>query len=238
MNLDKNGLPVQANGDANDQLQRVGMIDVAATFEGAVPRTLYTNEIAGALYMHSEPSLQPEPGVYIRHVGGQTNNVSADQLIAALCSHLTWEEHADAVIMLARCLGRLGFAQNYRDGLGSNKLQVPDFMLLRAAPLFARAASWLRPLAYLADLYLFALVIGDWVYLKVGKDPVDVNNTLLTLAVCHERMPTPLSRLACWLWPRLRKDIYGALARYHRKEAGGNEEIAELFKPIIERIFK
>lgn len=34
MNLDNNGLPVQSDGDANDQLQRVGFIAVGVYLGG------------------------------------------------------------------------------------------------------------------------------------------------------------------------------------------------------------
>ncbi len=267
MNLDKNGLPVQADGDANDQLQRVGMIVVGeelSTYQDAFQKipTLWA----------LREGLQPEPGVYTRFFGGATNNVSADQLIAALGAHVAMGNTKQCWLMFKAMAKRLGFAQNYKDGLdGSARTKLPDFMFLRALPLFARMRWLLYPLALISDALLILAALSSVgpvfkddsiIPRQRGPDDVDDNNTILTLAVCSARMPTPLSFLARKIYSSLRPwnygceghqsydevglscvkysvhhPVYGALRWYHRKESGGNPEIAELWKPICERYF-
>lgn len=211
--------------------------------------------------------LQPSPGVYVRSVGNNANNVSADQLISALSAHIINLNSAHTWLMFKACLRRFGFAQNTKDGLNgdSSKWKLPDFMLARAMPLFSRANRLLYPLALLSDVYLVILAIGA--VLDRNPDHVDDNDTILTLAVCSARSATPLSWLARKIYTKLRpwnygcvrdlsvpsgfngevaslsvshyyKPVYGALRWYHRAEAGGNPEVAELWKPICARLFE
>ena len=269
MHLDKYGLPVQADGDANDQLQRVSMIYVAHCL-GA--QELWDVPVAHAL----AELLQPSPGVFVRHVGGNPNNVSADQLIAALCAFVVVDSKTMISRMFTAMCKRLGFAQNYKDGLdgSDSKTKLPDFMLFRALPLFARVSRWLYPLAIVLDIFLIGLSLsaigpvlrdGSLIPRRRGPDDVDHNNTILTLAVCSKRMPTPLSFLARKLFTKFcpwnfgceglveretdtaivfKEDenayhpVYGSLRYYHRAESGGNPEIAELWKPICKELFE
>ena len=274
MHLDSHGLPVQSNGDPNDQLQRCGMVVVGADLEGnvyAVPLdTVFDCKHA------VEELLQPKPGTYVRYVGGDPNTVSADQLIGALAAHVSLKNTKQVGRMFLAMCRRLGFAQNTKDGLDASntKTKLPDFMLLRALPLFARAHWLLYPAALLADLLLIALALsavgpvfpdGAILPRRRGPDDVDDNNTVLTLAVCRSRMCTPLGLLACKIYGALRPwnlgcsettfsqrgdltvaninshayhPVYGALRHYHREEAGGNPEVAELWKPICKRYFE
>lgn len=174
--------------------------------------------------------------------------------------------------MALACLKRWGFAQNKKDGLNGDmgKTKLPDFMALRALPLFLRASRWLYPIACVADVLLVLAALAAcgpvWKdgggFARRGANDVDDNNTILTFAVCRARMPTPLSWLAVRLFAKLRpwnygcaelvkedaetrvaflpdtyRPVYGALRWYHRAEAGGNPEVAELWKPIVERWF-
>jgi len=221
------GLPVQADGDANDQLNRVGM----CLLSGMLPPAQHL-EYAEALL----GVLQPRPGVYVRYPGGNPNTVSCDQLIPALAFWVRWADLGQVRAMWTAMWRRWGFAQNTRDGLGpSTRWKVPDLMVLRALPLFARGLGWGH---YVADVYLLVLILSDYIYLRVYKDPVDINCTLATLYVCKVYRSSIISRFTWWLWPRLRPHIYADLQRYYRAEAGGNEWIAELWEKTIQRGFR
>ncbi len=230
MNLDQDGLPIQSDGDNRDQLQRVGMIVTAGELQGlnGAIDTVFLMSFAH-LFAIGRDCLQISPGLFVRFIGGNPNNVSADQLISAIAAHVVSPlDRPQLLAIFGRMVKRLGFAQNTIDGLNDNAGQkLPDFLFFRAMPLFVRA-SWLTwILAWVFDWYLIVLVIGDWIYFKTEPDPVDINNTLLTLAVCRLRKPTLISCLAAWAWPRLRPEIMPALRRYHRAETGGNPEIAD-----------
>lgn len=244
MNLDQYGLPVQSNGDPLDQLHRCGMI---VTLEEVVrapdqqPTNLSLN-CATAIVRQ----LQPKLGVFVRHTGGNPRNVSADQLISVLCAFVVDRYVFGSLAMLCRMILRLGFAQNVVDGLnGDNKtLKVPDFMLLRAAPLFARMHEaafavravfflvnsylvathslwWLLGFFLTTDIYLIALAIGA----VMNKDPdhADDNNTMLTLVVCNARIPSVSAKIA--------KEIYVT----HRPWNLGCQEhgVKNWFHPVI-----
>lgn len=233
MFVDQFGLPTQENGDANDQLQRVGMILVANDI-GSPPSL---PGLAFSCFIGMQKNLQPKPGTFRRHTTANPNNCSADQIVSALCALLVTDSNYCLRLAMVNCIKRLGFAQNYMDGLNDSKWpKIPDFMWFRAAPIFMRTFN-IKWLHYFADLYLIVLVLGDWLYLKTDKDPADINNTLLTLATCLHVKPTAISRYAARLWPKLRKDISFWLQRYHRRSAGGNPEIAYQWEPIIAMMF-
>ncbi len=269
MNLDKYGLPVQADGDANDQLQRIGMILTAAAI---IDKDELANRLEvtciRAIQIDME-ILQPSPGIFLRHVNGDPKTVSADQLIAILGFFTMSGVIFYIWPMFKQMMKRFGFAQNTKDGLdgkgNEGKTKMPDFMLIRALPLFLRAHWCLYPILLLSDalLVLSALSAVGPVWKDGGgfktrsPDDVDDNNTILTLSVCRVRFPTPLVLFAVWIFAKLRpwnhgcvgraeeafplysyKPVYGALRWYHRAEAGGNPEIAEMWKPICERYFQ
>lgn len=234
MYLDKNGLPVQADGDANDQLQRVGMI---ATGLKISPRKDFpVSEIKALKALKT--ILQPRPGVFVRNPETSANNCSADQIVSALSAFVIYNESTESLKLFLKMMLRLGFAQNYKDGLNSSThTKLPDFMFLRAMPLFSRT-SWLTwPLAWIFDAYLLVMVVSDWLYKLSQKDPSDCNNTVMTLAVCKLAKPTVFSLLATSLAKALRLDFSSRLARYHRSESGGNPEIAQLWEPICKYLF-
>lgn len=265
---DKYGLPIQSDGDNRDQLQRVGMIATAEALREC--DTLTEVPTYWALFI----GLQESPGVYKRSVEGATNDVSADQLIATLSVHVAYGHTRQVWLMLKECLRRFGFAQNYKDGLnGDTRTKIPDFMFVRALPLFARLHWSLYPFTLLADFLLVLLALSacgpvwkDGAILPSKREATDVddNNTVITLAVCRKRMPTPLSILACKLYGKLRPwnmgcyaeddpveteglrvfnpnyyhPVYGALRWYHRARSGGNPEIAALWRPLCKELFE
>lgn len=281
MNLDKWGLPAtklpDGTMDSNDTLQRVGMIatalDLADDIEVGQWETLLLYSAA------LQTSLQPKPGIYVRYPGADPANCSADQILSALAYWVASGNIRQICAIFLRMVLRLGFAQNYKDGLDATKTKwkLPDFMLIRALPLFCRSHWSLYVFALCFDLFLLlsvAAAIGPvWVddkgLRKRSPDDVDDNLTVLTLVVCRARYPTPLSWLAAKLYAKLRpwnygcierdvpatsaqvrefglepgtnltfpakhSPVYGALRWYHRAPAG-NPEIAELWRPIVER---
>lgn len=266
MHLDEHGLPCTLSGgklDANDQLQRCGMIVAAEEILNEKP-TRPEHYYFSCLKAINETH-QVKPGIYVRHIGGDPANVSADQLIGALAAHVALGNTKQVLWLALRCLLRLGFAQNYKDGLsGEDRTKIPDFMLLRALPLFTRASRWLYPVAAISDLLLVLAALAavgpvwrdDKGFTKRSPDDVDDNNTILTFAVCRFKMPTPLSYLASRIYGRLRPwnygcrdsqvyfddnvyhPVYGALRWYHRAENGGNPEIAEMYREICKRYFE
>lgn len=253
MNLDQYGLPVQANGDANDQLQRVGMIlTAAAILDEDMDISKLEHDCLNAI---SSPNLlQPSPGVFVRHPGGDPQTTSGDQLISALASFIAIGSGGHAFDMFKTCIQRFGFAQNTKDGLNdSTQTKTPDFFIIRALPLFLRMSPVLYPIAFFADalLVVSALLAVGPVWRDEGgfkarsPDDVDDNSIILTLGTCRSRYPTLFSYLAIKLYSKLRPQNlgneinrpYGALKWYHRAGSGGNPEIAEMWKPICERYF-
>lgn len=244
MNLDKYGLPVQANGDAQDQLQRCGMIAAASYL--IATHTVLGHTCDLAMLGITQKTLQPRPGIYTRFIDGPIDTVSADQLISALAAHVAGRDWKQVYYMFIRLLQRGGFAQNVQDitpSGPSNPWKVPDFMLLRALPLLTRSFILFYPLVLVADLYLIIMSISAVIYSRQSLDNVDQNNTILTLAVAQDIMPTPISFIArkvfkWFLGPNnagLPNRVYGSLLWYHRAASGGNPEIAEMWKPIVDK---
>lgn len=235
MHLDEFGLPMQADRDRNDQLNRVGLILLAKTF--TKPEVTFAiNALHYTCWKAVVSWLQPKPGVYTRYKGSDPNNVSADQLIPVLCYWVAvgFEKQQIKDMYLAM-LSRFGFAQNIYDGLDGkqNKWKVPDLMVFRAMPLFSRGLSNAFGVSrYLWDLYLVAMLIWDLLYMKFGKDPCDVNCTLTTFLTCIKVKPTFISVSVWNLW-LLYGNPYERLKRYHRADALGNPEIAEMYKEFL-----
>lgn len=227
MHLDAYGLPIQSDGDAEDQLNRVGLL--VSSF--AILDQL--NEETLSFAMTARASLQVD-GVYKRHVNGNHENVSADQLIPMACAWRLLGYRVQLNQMYRRMINRFGFAQNIVDGLNGDHVtkKIPDFMFLRAAPVFFRDTKW----RYFWDIYLFVLVIGDWFYLKTDKDPADVNVTACTFLVALKVNPTFVSKLAWKLWRKLRPGLEFWIERYHRAEAKGNPEVGDLLIKAIWRV--
>lgn len=160
MYLDADNLPVQENGDANDQLQRCAMVVQGVVLceqeKRADTLTCFDASLNALCTTH-----QPKWGIYVRHKGADPRNCSGDQLISALAAWVTTGRWWQAMKLTLRILMRGGFAQNTLDGLdgGENtKKKLPDFILLRALPLMWRchpfisvagiATSWYVILGY------------------------------------------------------------------------------------------
>jgi hypothetical protein len=235
MNVDENGLPIQSDGDKNDQLNRLGYIIAVNALAPVSTASVVKPDVA---LWGVKSLLQINPGTFTRYHGGDPNDVSADQLIPVLCGFTALGFQKSMGRMFKTMMARFGFAQNVVDGLNGDykTRKVPDFMFLRAMPLFTRYSWFTYPLAWIFDLYLFVLVIGDVIYLHTNKDPADVNNTFLTISVCALKKPTLWSIGAKELWLALCPQVYERLQRYHRAESGGNPELAEIALPLIKKL--
>lgn len=242
MHLDVNGLPIQSDGDAADQLQRTGFIAVGVALDGdmdVLPQTMFVNCMTALV---ANGLLQPTKGVFRRNASANPNTCSADQLIPVIAQRLLHNFRLDVRL----------FAQNTHTIEGKRKF-LPDILFFRAAPMYFRRSL----LRYIFDLLLIlqALVAVGPVWrddaglARRSLDDVDDANGIITLAVCHELNPTFLSKLACRLYAWLRptnygvtklgspNNIQGALDWYNRPESGGNPEIAQLWAPVVKRIF-
>lgn len=230
MNLDTNGLPVQADGDALDQLNRVGIL---ALSDGHWKLQMQMLEV--------DP-----PGVMVRHIGANPNNVSGDQLVPAFaCTMVKRDGYFRD--MVGQLLKRFGFAQNTHDTDGSRKL-VPDFLLHRVIMFIARVYA--PRLAPLADVVLFINTLVTVIDLRLRNDPDHVDpfvNAVATLYSCNVYRPTYLSKLSARMLERwsiktlgdndsyapyamnpISSNVIGGLRWYHRAASGGNPEIGEV----------
>ncbi len=233
MNTDKYGLPIQADGDAADQLQRVGMIAVGQVLAGY---NIVTTDLDYAMRW----LLQVQPGVYRRYYEtATTNDVTADQLIPVIAYWSLLQNRAELQSM------HWVFAQNTRKQGELNVKTIPDFMLIRALPLILRCYN-LPNIIYLCIDSLLLLAVLCYTILNRGMDDVDDNNLVITLVVCRSFKPSLLSRLSGRLYRSLRaanfgssayntEPAVGALKWYHRQEALGNPEIGELWGQLIKQ---
>ena len=246
MHVDKYGLPTQNNGDANDQLARVSMLVVGDNYD----HMHYADALFNLLHL--------DAGIYTRYIGADPRSTSADQLISALAAFTSVNAPTYAIQIMVKCLKRFGFAQNTINTLdGSNTKQTPDFMLIRALPLFLRTSKLLYPLTLIGDVLLVLAAIAAvgpvWKdnkgFATRSPDDVDDNVIILTLIACRTRMPTLLSRLACKIYAKYRPwnygckldnpfftyhPVVGAMLWYHRAASGGNPEVAEAIIPLIQ----
>lgn len=243
MNLDANFLPVTIDpdtgqADANDQLHRcafvssvVDLAPISYTCDIPGPIAGVINTCRSAITL----KLMASPGIYTRYPGGPTNDVAGDQLVPVAANQVCFNQRSQAMALRDAIVKRWGFAQNTMDINGKKKLiPIADFVFFRMEPLFDRA---LTKSSYISDLYLLWLVVGDLFYRIFNRDPADINNTWLTLAVCKKIRPTFISRLAAWAWTYVRSDRMWWLRRYHRAEAGGNPWIADLCEPVDREVF-
>lgn len=225
MNLDKYGFPVQDNGDAADQLQRMGMIGVGNLVNSEQPLEL-NRSVSWALKYIFQSALD---GTYSRYYQAPTNDVTADQLIPTIAFWSLSQDRSE--------LGKMKwvFAQNTRKQGEPNVKTIPDFMLLRALPLIIRGYNLPIIVYYCIDV-LLVLAALCYTILNRGFDDVDDNNLVISLVCCRVLRPTGVSWLAAKAYRHTR--AYSpeyALTRYHRAESGGNPEIGEQWVRIIKQ---
>lgn len=237
MHLDEYGLIVQADGDGGDTAQRMGMYGFALALTGEVPSNNFS-------FSRALRSLEIEPGVCVRHpfqtdFRSDPKHFSRDQQDPLIIAAGAWENRSFVKRMFVSQIKRLFTYQN------------KDIGGPATAGIYIRAlnAWYLWPLLLLCDLQLLFNAFAIWYRSRNNPDYVDDNNHIMRLAQAQYDLPTPVSFAARKLYRRIRPinfgcvmihpgeyhhPVYGALWWYHRADNGGNPEIAELYRPIIE----
>lgn len=226
MNLDKDGFIVQADGNSDDTLNRVGTM------------ALNSDE-----WFDKMLELEVSSGVFVRALGNSADNVSGDQLVPVFAAAI--RSPALQRRLSAQLWRRLGFSQNTRT-MHSNKAKVPDLLLPRVLPFLARyEGSWIP--RHLADTCaLLAAMVATIPYKthdnsivpikKTGDDvDQDVNmvNTLFAIMNTH---PTWVGKLAVRWYAKFRSPTLGkgfdnvssGLDWYHRAASLGNPEVGHV----------
>lgn len=192
------------------------------------------------------------------------NTTSRDQLVPVIAYCGAYGDYGRLGRLFKATLKRGLFAQNIFK-IGDNDGQhwkVPDTMV-GTLGLFIRAGGWytapLYPLLLTTDMAdLFATLLNliplHWEesnlkFRFTENRDVDDNNTIIGQLMAVKFKPTPISWLnrQIYAWTRSvnngntilgeRNPVMGALSWYHRAEAGGNPEMAELYRPLIEEYF-
>ncbi|MGZ3722374.1 MAG: hypothetical protein ACXVA9_05560 [Bdellovibrionales bacterium] len=191
------------------------------------------------------------------------DTTSRDQLVPVIAYCGAYQDYPRLWRLFKATAARGFFAQNVLDtGEDETVRKVPDTMIGHLG-LFIRAGGWwtavLYPLLIVTDSADLIATILESVpvhWEESGKrlrtrdlGDVDDNNAIIAHLLAVKFKPTPISWLNRQLYSFLRplnygntklgesNHVMGALAWYHRKEAGGNEEIAELYRPMIEEYF-
>lgn len=193
------------------------------------------------------------------------DTTSRDQLLPVIAYCAAYEDYPRLWRLFKATAQRGFFAQNtIRIGEGETDVKLPDPMHINIAQ-FIRAGGWwtapLYPLLFVFDSYelvgtvLAALPLhfkdDHWIPRKKNKNDVDDNNTIIQHLMAAFYKPTPISELNRYLYSVLRpvnygntllgekNHVMGALRWYHRSEYGGegNPEIAELYRPLVEKYF-
>jgi hypothetical protein len=189
--------------------------------------------------------------------------VSRDQLVPVIAFCGAYEDYPRLWRLFSAVAKRGFFAQNtLRIGDGDKNWKVPDTMI-GTLGLFIRAGGWytapLYPILFVTDTAdligtLFESIPLHWeernhrLRFRESRD-VDDNNAIIAHLMSAKFKPTPVSWLNRQIYALMRpsndgnsvlgesNNVMGALAWYHRSEAGGNPEIAELYRPLIEEYF-
>lgn len=234
MHRDQYGLIVQADGDGGDTAQREGMV--------AFVYSLIGSEFTAAWEFRQALQLEISPGVCVRHpfqpdFRSDPKQFSRDQqdpliVAAGACSQTPF-------------IKRMLWAQVKRLG----KYQNADYLTPQSIGCYIRALSawYLWPLLLFTDLGLLFQALH--IYFACRNDPnnSDDNNHVIRTLQAQYTLPTPVSYVARKLYKALRPTNYGntvlgekshiqgALNWYHSAQFGGNPEIAELYRPLVEK---
>lgn len=193
------------------------------------------------------------------------DTTSRDQVLPVIAYCAAYEDYPRLGRLFWATLKRGMFAQNYLR-LGDNETQwkIPDPMHLNVAQ-FIRAGGWwtapLYPLLFVYDsielvgtlitALPFHLKDDHWIPVWKQDNDVDDNNIVVQHLLAYYYKPTPISALNRYVYsvtrpPNLgntvlgeKHPVMGALRWYHRDvhHGNGNPEMAELYRPLIEKHF-
>lgn len=191
------------------------------------------------------------------------DTTSRDQLVPLIAYCGAYRDHQRLWRLFKAFAGRGFFSQNTkRAGEGHREWKVPDTMIAHLG-LFIRAGGWwtapFYPLLLVTDAVelagtLLQLIPVHWEQTNkrfrwVDLRDVDDNNAIVAHLLAAKFKPTPISWLDRQLYAYTRRINYGttllgesnpvmgAMAWYHRVGGGGNPEIAELYRPLIQEYF-
>lgn len=191
------------------------------------------------------------------------DTTSRDQLVPLIAYCGAYRDHARLWRLFKAAAQRGFFSQNIqRAGDVPKKWKMPD-TLLGHMGLFIRAGGAytdpLYPVLWLTDSLEFVstlMQIFPLHYTLTAKKfrmkelrDVDDNNTIVAHLMAAHFKPTPISWVDRHLYALTRRwnygntemgelnPVMGALAWYHREDGRGNPEMAELYRPLIEKYF-
>jgi len=227
LHFDAHDLIVQADGDGGDTAQRTGMF--------------YYLSHDPERFAQALDLLEVYPGIYVRHPAQEgfrsdPGRFSRDQqrpLIIALgkygMTNRLWRMFSGHVL-------RMGKYQNM-DVIGP--IGIGEYIR-------AFDAKILYPLLLATDINLFLSSFYLVIEASFDPDNVDDNNHVMTLLQARDVMPTPLSWLARQAYLHFRPKnlgnsvlgkshpVHGALAWYHRADAGGNPYLGDaLYRELV-----
>jgi len=193
------------------------------------------------------------------------DTTSRDQLFPVIAYCAAYEDYPRLWRLFKSTAKRGFFAQNtLRIGHGEYDLKIPDPMFMNIAQFIRAGGWWTAPLYPLLFVFDAAELVGTIVSVLPlhfrddhlvprfkNENDVDDNNLIIQHLLAATHKPTPLSALNRYIYSVTRPQnfgntvlgeknpVMGALRWYHRPEQGnnGNAEIAELYRPLIERYF-
>lgn len=225
--------------------RRIATVDVMDTFE-----------VQPGIYVR-----HPDPTKWYSN----PDTTSRDQLFPVIAYCAAYEDYPRLWRLFKATAQRGFFAQNtVRIDEDINDKKLPDPMILSIAQ-FIRAGGWwtapLYPLLFVFDsIDLVGTLINmlpihfqddHFIPRARNQNDVDDNNLVIQHLLAATHKPTPMSELNRYLYSVTRprnlgntklgekNPVMGALRWYHRSEFGGegNPEMAELYRPLIEKYF-
>lgn len=191
------------------------------------------------------------------------DTTSRDQVVPVIAYCGAYQDYPRLWRLFMATLKRGFFAQNTLDiGEGETRRKISDTMIGHLG-LFIRAGGYwtlpLYPLLLVTDTIDLIGTVLEMIPVHWEENnkrlrtrdlgDVDDNNSVIAHLVAVEFKPTPISWLNRQIYALARplnygntvfgesNRVMGALSWYHRAEGGGNPEMAELYRPLIEKYF-
>lgn len=236
MYFDDDHLIVQQNGDGGDTAQRMGLYHSFLQMRGMMKVTNDRLPFSTCLdYMAAIEKLQAVPGIWRRHPSQwcSVEDFSRDQTVPNIIAMGFCDAEA-SLKATTKAFAKRGFLFCQNKDIVSPQL-LASFIRSWFWSI-SNFAGFLWPLVFLLDFFLVLDVILRIFNKFIDKDNVgdDLNTTLLVLQAEHS-LPTPLSWLARKLYGFLPLGVNHSFSHYFRAETGGNPELAEIAKPVIDK---
>ena len=232
MNVDEYGLIIQSDGDGGDTCQRQFMYHIGQYLRGRAGIDKLP-DVGVLAPIYTVLNLEILPATYVRHpyqpdFRSDPNHFSRDQQRPMVIAMGLYGMRGALTRLFNKHMSRFGKYQN-NDIIGPSHFGE-----------YIRAFNnkLMYPLLFVTDLGLLIQSVVTVITTTNNPNDVDDNNHILSLLQAQEVMPTPISYLARKIYKTFRSNggPQAAMEYYHRVESGGNPEMAELFKPLIERM--